>query len=313
MEGWPRHNTFQVFGDFNENVHTNGTSYSSHFVRHNVPPNEQRILSAGRKNKPQPTSATFLRQNPRFTCEPICHVSTAMKETQELHPWWPKELPEKIAKKPKYSLESTSRLDYQKINSQKVFGRYTANLNITESATGIVPGSKTNKNLRFAEKISYEHQYNSRLDPNEPVRGKRHGSFVWKPAVFIPHKNVDKIWRPKPQQEESTTQNSLGINMLETSNHVELETARSSKPKSAPVQKDSTNLSEKKKEKPTESQLHPSLVTRDSWVTADREGAVNRDQVEPQGNLVWQDSDGAVETSQVINHTRTVSPSPHAV
>ena len=303
-----------MFGDFQENMCINATSYSSHFVRHSIPPNEQRILSAGRKNKPQPTSATFLRQNPRYTCEPICHVSTAVKETQELHPWWPKELPEKEAQKPKYSLESTSRSDYQKVNSQKVLGRYTANPNINESATGIVPGSKINKRSQFAEKISYEHQYNSRLNPNEPVRGKRHGSFVWKPAVFIPHKNVDEIWRPKSRQETQThiVQHSVGTNMLDTlsSNCVEKEAARSSKPKSAPVQK---NSSEQNKEKPgAESQHQPSLVTRDSWVATDTNETFYGYQSGPQRNIFGRD-EGAVETCQAINNTRTVSPPPRVL
>ncbi|CAJ0937487.1 unnamed protein product [Ranitomeya imitator] len=30
------------------------------------------------------------------------------------------------------------------------------------------------------EEISFLHQYDSRLTPNEPIRGKRHGGFVWR-------------------------------------------------------------------------------------------------------------------------------------
>ena len=110
------------------------TSYNTQFVRHNVPPSEQRVLSAGRKNRPQPTSATFLRQNPRFNCEPICHVNTVLKDTTELdgHLWWPIELPEKKAKIPNYSLDSTSRFDYRKIDQQKDLSQFTANHHINE-------------------------------------------------------------------------------------------------------------------------------------------------------------------------------------
>jgi len=37
-----------------------------------------------------------------------------------------------------------------------------------------------NKSDRFLEHISYRHGYNSRLDKNEPIRGKLPGNFVWK-------------------------------------------------------------------------------------------------------------------------------------
>lgn len=284
------HNTYEVFGDYQENTGTMMTNYGSQFVRHNVPPTEQRVLSAGRKNKPQPTSATFLRQNPRFTCEPICHVSTTIKETAEFHPWWPNELPEKKAKVPKYSLESTSRFDYQKINQQKVTGRYTSNSLITESATGIVPSPKTPKQTRFSEKISYEHQYNSRLDPNEPIRGKRHGSFVWRPTVSIPTRNNNNGWTPSNQVTQGHAQ---------TLNYTDQETARTSLPNPAPVQRDS-HL-EITKNKAIEELSH---VTRES---TNQPKTANGDQNGLSKNCSL--NDNILGKGDITNNTKTV-PDP---
>lgn len=90
--------------------------------------------------------------------------------------------------KPQYTFHSTSRADYKTLghNNPQVasYSRYD---------TSVCQVFKPNYNLRdfpgctssqtipdMAEKISYEHQFNSRLDPSHPVRGRRHGCFVWK-------------------------------------------------------------------------------------------------------------------------------------
>merc|ERR550532_1844050 len=63
-----------------------------------------------------------------------------------------------------------------------------------EPARGAIPVNflrkPDGKQKFWKEGISYEHQYNSRLDPQYPVRGKRHGSFVWDE---IPQVHVDKM------------------------------------------------------------------------------------------------------------------------
>ena len=52
-----------------------------------------------------------------------------------------------------------------------------------QASNGIIPravlmtGCKTPKVI---EKISYEHYFNSRLDPSHPIKGRRHGSFMIK-------------------------------------------------------------------------------------------------------------------------------------
>ena len=62
----------------------------------------------------------------------------------------------------------------------------------TLATNGIIPhavltsGCKTSK---VVEKISYEHQFNSRLDPSHPIRGRRHGSFIWKVVSDVGKQN----------------------------------------------------------------------------------------------------------------------------
>lgn len=143
----------------------------------------QQSVMAG-NNKPHPTNVTFLRQNPRFICEPICYVKTTVDSPVAYPAWWSDESPEKPAKVPKRSFDSTSRTDYRPppFHHDRITP-YSSNLAMQVTPAGIIPqgahksGAKTS---RVVEKISYEHQFNSRLDPSHPIRGRRHGSFIWK-------------------------------------------------------------------------------------------------------------------------------------
>ncbi|KXJ07761.1 uncharacterized protein C2orf73 [Exaiptasia diaphana] len=208
VEGWPRQDTTRVFSDFKEDKKQEATSYGSQFVRHNIPPTPQRALSPNRKNKPQPTSVTFLRQNPRFVCEPICHVDTPGSKAETFHSWWPNEILESPVVKPQYTLHSTSRADYKTSsheNSQvSSYSRYD---------TSVCKVFKPNYNFRdfpgctssqiipnMSEKISYEHQFNSRLDPSHPIRGRRHGCFVLKATTPVHKTHHNKY--PKPRKYE---------------------------------------------------------------------------------------------------------------
>lgn len=178
--------TARVFAD-QQGVDTFGkTSYDAHYTGHALRLSTQQNVTSEPNNKPHPTSVTFLRQNPRFICEPICYVKTSLNAPVTCPSWWPEELPEKTTKVPQRSLDSTARSDYRAPPvSHDKSARYSSNLAMqsTSTTTGIVPrgvpktGSKMTK---VKEKISYEHQFNSRLDPSQPIRGRRHGSFIWK-------------------------------------------------------------------------------------------------------------------------------------
>ncbi|XP_070577626.1 uncharacterized protein C2orf73-like [Ptychodera flava] len=142
----------------------------------------RRPLSPARKNNPHPGDVGFLRQDVALLNEPICYVGT--KTTRhEQNDWWPSRTSNEPLKKPPYRDDSTMRKDFQYSSESKPSGltRHGCNPNI-HAAHGIVPinhlHSKRGPRL-LVEKISYEHQYDSRHSTNNPIRGKRHGSFVW--------------------------------------------------------------------------------------------------------------------------------------
>ena len=139
---------------------------------------------------------TFLRQNPRFICEPICYVKTSVDSPVKYPSWWPEELPEKSTRIPQKSFDSTARSDYRPPPfSPGKITRYNSNLAlqvVPAGASGILPQAayKTGHTTpKVVEKISYEHQFNSRLDPSHPIRGRRHGSFIWKVVSDFGRKN----------------------------------------------------------------------------------------------------------------------------
>ena len=177
------HDTSRVFADLQSDSLPGKTSYGAHYTGHTLHLSPQQSVMTG-NNKPHPTNVTFLRQNPRFICEPICYVKTAADSPVTFPAWWPDESLTKPPKIPTHSFDSTSRTDYRPppFPHDRVT-RYSSNLAIQVTPAGIIPqGSQTSsaKIPKVVEKISYEHQFNSRLDPSHPIRGRRHGSFIWK-------------------------------------------------------------------------------------------------------------------------------------
>lgn len=177
--------TSRVFADLQGDYSPGKTSYDAHYIGHALHLSPQQNVMSGPNNKPHPTNVTFLRQNPRFICEPICYVKTTVDSQVPSPSWWPDELPEKTTMVPQYSLDSTARSDYRAPPfPHERLTRYSSNLamQVTPTAAKPVPQGvhKTGSKMPKVERISYEHQFNSRLDPSQPVRGRRHGSFIWK-------------------------------------------------------------------------------------------------------------------------------------
>lgn len=155
-----------------------------------------------RLNRPHPGSCGFLRHNVRLLNEPICSVYTEFTK-EEQDQWWPSRVSNEPLQVPPRTDDTIYRADFQDREKPtgSAFGslRHTSNPN-TEPALGTVPVNflrpKSGKQRFFKEKISYEHQYNSRHNTNYPIRGKRHGSFVWdqmskeKTNQFINHYSV---------------------------------------------------------------------------------------------------------------------------
>ncbi|XP_033106640.1 uncharacterized protein C2orf73 homolog [Anneissia japonica] len=98
--------------------------------------------------------------------------------------WWPSRTSEEPLKKTEYSDNTTNRSEYCRIPREKWpqhTTRHGSNPNYTP-ALGIVPVNHLpaeNGPRLLVERISYSHQYDSRTKPNEPIRGKLHGSLVW--------------------------------------------------------------------------------------------------------------------------------------
>ncbi|XP_025104613.1 uncharacterized protein LOC112570412 [Pomacea canaliculata] len=112
-----------------------------------------------RHNCPQPKKCSFIETNAHLLNEPIC-----------VH-------------KPTYTKDSTYRNEfmYTKQLAPKPHFRHSANPN-QKPACGVVPVNMLHEmdgtEHFYKERLSFEHQYNSRTDPNYPIRGKRHGAFV---------------------------------------------------------------------------------------------------------------------------------------
>lgn len=143
--------------------------YQQDFLKFNTPPASLRATSPGRRNKPQPSSVTFNWKNARSLCEPVCCVNTECVKNEQAN-WWPNKIPTAEQPKSNYSLDSTSRSDYKPID----IANY---LKSSQEETQHLIDIKKSKATGH-EKISFKHQYNSRLPNNQPERGKLHGSFI---------------------------------------------------------------------------------------------------------------------------------------
>lgn len=143
---------------------------------------EPKSLFEHRKNRPNPTSVGFLSQDVRLLNEPICHVQTSGTSSEQ-HSWWPSRANEPNKHQPVHTLDTTFRQDYQQREAMKKgSARHTANPN-KRPALGSVPVNFLREpdgvQRVWKEKISYEHKYNCRTEPQYPIRAKRHGAFVW--------------------------------------------------------------------------------------------------------------------------------------
>ncbi|CAF1086770.1 unnamed protein product [Brachionus calyciflorus] len=153
--------------------------------------------------------AGFLRENPHTLNEPVNRVSAKNVSKEQEKRWWEWQVPENSDWKSKRrsnssaprtdsASETTNKSEFQ-TTYQKDHGymnhfgrpgaesgskRHSFNPNNTH-AVGIVPINdlnsltKANEPQRvFVDKMSFEHDYDSRQENNYPNRGKRHGAFV---------------------------------------------------------------------------------------------------------------------------------------
>ncbi|XP_061174240.1 uncharacterized protein C2orf73 homolog isoform X2 [Saccostrea echinata] len=136
-----------------------------------------------RVHNPHPRSCGFLRHDVRLLNEPICSVYTSHTHDEQ-NMWWPSRTSDEPLQVPPKTKDTIYRSDYMKEHKEPLHRttRHESNTK-REPALGPVPVNFLTKRdgtqRIFQEKKSYEHDYNSRKDPNYPIRGKRLGSFVW--------------------------------------------------------------------------------------------------------------------------------------
>ncbi|XP_053565318.1 uncharacterized protein C2orf73 homolog [Bombina bombina] len=143
----------------------------------------QHPRSPDRNNMPHPNYARFLEDNVRFLREPICHMETAYSRHKQMD-WWPNNEENLSLHKPSYDRTTTQRNDYRKLvytcSPQTRHGCNPHKFPLRGIAPLASPRTKIRLPKLLQEEISYVHKYDSRSTPNEPIRGKRHGAFVWK-------------------------------------------------------------------------------------------------------------------------------------
>ncbi|OCT79285.1 uncharacterized protein C2orf73 [Xenopus laevis] len=174
-------NTYRLFDENLHGVNLNKETTPLPEV-YRKPEKLQHPRSPTRNNMPHPYYGRFLRDNSRFLKEPIPHMETASTKHMQSE-WWPRDEDQATLHKPSYDVMTTQRSDFQKSsylsNPQT---RYSAKP-CKSPVCGIVPlappRSRTRLPKLLQEQISFIHNYNARSTQNEPIRGKRHGAFVW--------------------------------------------------------------------------------------------------------------------------------------
>lgn len=171
------------------------------------------ILPDHRANKPQTKSCGFLDKNVMFLNEPICNVYTHAVQKDE-GKWWPsRPNPGELAVPP-FARDTHYRNDfeYRQGDRPEGSGRHTSHID-REPALGTVPVNylreKDGSQRFYKEGMSYEHMYNCRTDTGYPIRGKRHGAFVWSRMDPLSQKKFIDYYQRLEEQERTRTSPTL--------------------------------------------------------------------------------------------------------
>lgn len=167
-------NTFRIFNEkLPESLGRERYNHSYVFRRNSSLLDHQ--SSPNIHNIPQPYYAKCITTNVRTFNDPIYYM-----ETENQGNWRQSAPDSKLQLPPPYSRDSTQRSDFTSLPQTHILNtRYGANPN-KSPASGIVPTASPNATPKvLLEKMSFIHQYDSRKWENEPIRGRRHGAFVW--------------------------------------------------------------------------------------------------------------------------------------
>ncbi|KAG9484284.1 hypothetical protein GDO78_009936 [Eleutherodactylus coqui] len=175
-------NTYRIFHEDLLDVSLDQSKISPPvlFAKSDNPPPHPR--SPNRNNMPHPYHARFIRGNVRSLNEPITYMLTSNAKHKQAE-WWPSHEEIVHLYKPSYDLMTSQRSDFSHKTYSSPQTRHGSNPH-RSPLRGIVPVATPRGRNRLPkllqEEISFLHQYDSRLTPNEPIRGKRHGAFVWR-------------------------------------------------------------------------------------------------------------------------------------
>lgn len=131
--------------------------------------------TTGKQHTIKGTCAQFLRDNPRFLNEPIRYLLPSEKSNSvaQCLEWIKDKDEDRPTLRPSLQPhDCPAKVSPLQVRSSKKCAQ-------KEPASGIAPGITTSTKEPLIEKISFKHAYDSRANPNEPIRGKLHGSFVW--------------------------------------------------------------------------------------------------------------------------------------
>uniref|UniRef100_A0A8D2JN71 Ciliary microtubule inner protein 6 n=1 Tax=Sciurus vulgaris TaxID=55149 RepID=A0A8D2JN71_SCIVU len=123
--------------------------------------------------------AKFINTNARTYYEPVPYIDPK-KGTEEQSDWWSHGEALEHAFQPSYDTKSTQRSDFQKPTGPLILP--IKHSRMQKPSCGIVPlacpDASAELQNKFKEYMSFIHQYDARKTPNEPIWGKRHGTFV---------------------------------------------------------------------------------------------------------------------------------------
>ncbi|XP_028676327.2 uncharacterized protein C2orf73-like [Erpetoichthys calabaricus] len=171
-------NTFRIF-DENLSQGMGIERYNQNYVHEGRKHLEQQNLP-NIHNVPHPHCAKVIRTNPRTLNESIWYMESKRKIAEQSS-WWPNYTDINLIHTPPYSRESTQRSDFSAPLQCNIRNTRFGSNPHKSPTFGIVPTiSLSGAQNNHVHRISFIHNYDSRKVPNEPIRGKRHGAFVWR-------------------------------------------------------------------------------------------------------------------------------------
>lgn len=140
------------------------------------------LTSEKTRNSPHAPSTKHLTDNCRYLGDPINVMGGTRASSGG--DWWPTGGIQQVERKnANYFPHTTQRSSFSAApssGSNIARGRHASNPHV-KPANGILPSNEPRvasfDPKKLKERISYQHNYNSR--GNEPIRGRRHGAFVW--------------------------------------------------------------------------------------------------------------------------------------